>query len=281
MKVHTIVCLCIAIVAIAVVANTRCVQSTSIPPLGFVILRHVSSYKTDQYWKRCYESIRAIYAHEPILIIDDSVDRSRISKYETHNTTVVDSEYTGRGELLPYIYYFRYKISERAIFLHDSVFLTRRVPFRSSEAYQHLWNFETESSPCNPDSEAAMLASCSTHLLPLYREKGRWKGVSGPWSSSRTPHWSPCTKSATLCPLYGTSGAGQTGWRSSGSLRAFCGRSSLYHPRPSTEISTLTAPGELRLMKRLLTRIYPQSKSGHRDRPSGTSCPFSFFMWSS
>ena len=179
MSVHTIVCVCIAIVAIAVMAATRLGRTISTPPLGFVILRHVSSDKTDQYWKRCYDSIRAIYTHEPILIIDDSADRSHISLHETHNATVIDSEYTGRGELLPYIYYFRHKISERAIFLHDSVFLTKRVPFQSGVAYQHLWNFDSERFPFNPEGEAAMLASCGPQLLPLYREKSRWKGCFG------------------------------------------------------------------------------------------------------
>jgi hypothetical protein len=179
MSIRAAVCVCVAIVVIAVMSTTRHGPSISAPPLGFVILRHVSSDKTDQYWKRCYDSIRALYEHEPILIIDDSVDKSHVSPHETHNTTVIDSEYTGRGELLPYIYYFRHKISERAVFLHDSVFLTRRVPYQSALAYQHLWNFETERFAFNPESEAAMLASCDAKLLPLYADKGRWKGCFG------------------------------------------------------------------------------------------------------
>lgn len=178
MKVCTIVCACIAIVAIAVVAHTGHGLPISKPPLGFIILRHVSSQQTDQYWKLCYDSIRAIYKDEPVLIIDDSVNRSHISWHEMYNTTVVDSEYTGRGELLPYIYYLQHKISERAIILHDSVFVTRRVPFQSSVAYQHLWNFDPELS-FDPQREATMLASCNARLLPLYRDKSRWKGCFG------------------------------------------------------------------------------------------------------
>lgn len=43
--------------------------------------------------------------------------------------TVVHSEYAGRGELLPYVYYLKYRIADRVVILHDSVFLTRRVPY--------------------------------------------------------------------------------------------------------------------------------------------------------
>jgi hypothetical protein len=179
MKVRSLICICIATLAVAVFVSRPGDNAAGSPALGFIILRHVNSPKTDQYWRLCYESIRALYRDEPILIIDDSVDRSQVSPYDTHNTTVVESEYPGRGEFLPYVYYFRHKISERAIILHDSVFLTRRVPFQSSYAYQHLWNFESERFPFSPESEATMLAACGAPLLDLHREKGSWKGCFG------------------------------------------------------------------------------------------------------
>ena len=39
--------------------------------IGFIILRHVNSELTNQYWIYCYQSIRK-YPEQSILIIDDN-----------------------------------------------------------------------------------------------------------------------------------------------------------------------------------------------------------------
>ena len=144
---------------------------------GFIILRNVCSERTDRYWKLCYESIRRVYRDAPVLIIDDNSDAACMSPHATTNTTVVQSEYPGRGELLPYVYYLKYRIADRVVILHDSVFLTRRVPFDRSRPYQHLWSFE----PSHRESGAArLLAACLTgdKLVDLYNGS-RWKGCFG------------------------------------------------------------------------------------------------------
>jgi len=73
--------------------------------LGFIILRHVNSSLTNNYWIRCYDSIRHFYPENSIIIIDDNSDLQFLTEKKLDNTTVINSEYPKRGELLPYYYY--------------------------------------------------------------------------------------------------------------------------------------------------------------------------------
>ena len=43
--------------------------------------------------------------------------------------TIIQSEYIGRGELLPFVYFLKYKWFDNAIIIHDSVFIHNRIPF--------------------------------------------------------------------------------------------------------------------------------------------------------
>ena len=151
--------------------------------LGFIILRHVISELTGRYWVLCYDSIRRVYPDEPILIIDDNSDPAYIRTHATTNTTLVQSEYPKRGDLLPYLYYLTHKISDRVIILNDSAFITRAVPFCEERPYQHLWDFEHDWD--QEQDEASMVGALDTDgglpssLRALHAEKARWKGCFG------------------------------------------------------------------------------------------------------
>lgn len=51
--------------------------------LGFIILRHVLSKTTNQYWITCYHSIRKYYPENNMLIIDDNSRYEFIYYYDT------------------------------------------------------------------------------------------------------------------------------------------------------------------------------------------------------
>lgn len=114
--------------------------------IGFIILRHVNSTKTNQYWKECYRCIRYFYPSNKILIIDDNSDTNfltcdtNINTTELHNTTIIQSEYPKRGEFLPYYYYLKNKFCDTAVILHDSVFIQQPINFHVDE-YKMLWHF--------------------------------------------------------------------------------------------------------------------------------------------
>jgi len=113
--------------------------------IGFIILRHVNSSKTNEYWKECYRCIRKFYPTNKILIIDDNSDKKYLTQgidsiTELSNTTTIESEYPNRGELLPYYYYLKNKFCDIAVILHDSVFIQQYINFHVDE-YKMLWHF--------------------------------------------------------------------------------------------------------------------------------------------
>jgi hypothetical protein len=72
------------------------------------------------------------YPLKQIIIIDDNSNQEFIkSEYEYKNLTVIQSEYPQRGELLPYIYYLKYKWFQNAVIIHDSLFIHKRIPFET------------------------------------------------------------------------------------------------------------------------------------------------------
>ena len=99
---------------------------------GFIITRHVNSQETNKYWNQSVKLIKTFYPRKQIIIIDDNSNQDFIvSDYEYQNVTIIQSEYPCRGELLPFIYFLRYKWFDNAIIFHDSAFIHTRIPFEA------------------------------------------------------------------------------------------------------------------------------------------------------
>jgi hypothetical protein len=97
---------------------------------GFIITRHVNSKTTNRYWNHSVKLIRTFYPLKLIVVIDDNSNQQFVKADHLYkNLIVIQSEFPGRGELLPYYYFLKYKWFNRAVILHDSVFIHRRVPF--------------------------------------------------------------------------------------------------------------------------------------------------------
>ena len=97
---------------------------------GFIILRHVNSEKTNEYWNQSVKLIKTFYPNNQIVIIDDNSNLEYLkSDREYSDLIVIDSEYPRRGELLPFIYFLKYKWFDNAIIIHDGVFIHKRIPF--------------------------------------------------------------------------------------------------------------------------------------------------------
>ena len=111
---------------------------------GFIVLRHVISEKTNKYWNQCVKLIRLYYPNKKIVIIDDNSDNYFVkADFNYTNLEIIKSEYPARGELLPYIYYYKNKWFPKAIIIHDSVFIHKRIPFENiSLPVLPLWHFE-------------------------------------------------------------------------------------------------------------------------------------------
>lgn len=145
--------------------------------IGFILLRHVNSPQTNTYWIRCYTSIRKFYPDNPILIIDDNSNQSFLTNENLYNTTVIRSEFPGRGELLPYYYYLQHKLFDIAVILHDSVFIQKKMDF-TVEKYRILWTFEHRWDQIDDETRMIQLFHDSD-LYKFYTKKQLWKGCFG------------------------------------------------------------------------------------------------------
>ena len=97
---------------------------------GFIITRHVNSVKTNKYWNHSVKLLRTFYPLKKIVIIDDNSNYDYVnSEFEYKNLHIIQSEFHGRGELLPYYYFLKYKFFQNAIIIHDSVFFHMRINF--------------------------------------------------------------------------------------------------------------------------------------------------------
>jgi hypothetical protein len=97
---------------------------------GFIITRHVNSVMTNKYWNHSLKLIRTFYPETKIIIIDDNSNYSFVkSEFDYKNIQIIQSEFPGRGELLPYCYFLKYKFFTNAVILHDSVFFHKRINF--------------------------------------------------------------------------------------------------------------------------------------------------------
>jgi hypothetical protein len=114
---------------------------------GFIITRHVNSEQTNKYWNISVNLLRNLYPLQKIIIIDDNSNPKYVKNiFEHKNIQVIHSEFKGRGELLPYLYYLKNKFFENAIILHDSVFFHKRVNFEKLYGINvlPLWHFNAD-----------------------------------------------------------------------------------------------------------------------------------------
>lgn len=147
---------------------------------GFIVLRHVNNKSSNNYWNHCYDCIRKYYPENLILIVDDNSNYKYINARVLYKTTIINSEYPGRGELLPYYYYLRNKLFETAIIIHDSVFVNRFIDL-SVDKCKFIWEFNHKYDQI--EDETNMINSFDDReLLIFYKNKHLWKGCFGSMS---------------------------------------------------------------------------------------------------
>jgi hypothetical protein len=146
--------------------------------LGFIILRHVSSEEHNKLWIECYDCIREFYPLNKILIIDDSSNYEFVdTKKILSNTLLIQSEFPGRGELLPYYYYHQNKLFERAVILHDSVFIKHYINFGDENRF--IWSFENHWVHFYNYDKLIENLNKKEILINMFNNKQLWKGCFG------------------------------------------------------------------------------------------------------
>jgi len=144
---------------------------------GFIVLRHVNNESTNRYWIKCVNSIRKYYPENNILIIDDNSDYNFITNETLYKTTIINSEYPKRGELLPYYYYLHNKLFDVAMIIHDSVFINTYIDM-NVEKYKMLWDFEHYWDQIVDETKMINMFN-DLELTKFYKDKSLWKGCFG------------------------------------------------------------------------------------------------------
>jgi hypothetical protein len=114
---------------------------------GFIITRHVNSEQTNNYWNHSVKLINTFYPNTKIIIIDDNSNQDLVkAEFEYPNVQIIQSEFPGRGELLPYYYYIKNKFFDNAVIIHDSVFIHKKINFEKLEHFNviPLWHFDAD-----------------------------------------------------------------------------------------------------------------------------------------
>ena len=145
--------------------------------IGFIILRHVNNEITNNYWNYCYDCVRKYYPENLIIIVDDNSNYNYIIERTLYKTTIINSEYNGRGELLPYYYYLQNNLFDTAVIIHDSVFINKYIDF-SVDKYKLLWEFEHHWDLIEDETNMINLFN-DKDLLNFYENKNLWKGCFG------------------------------------------------------------------------------------------------------
>lgn len=155
--------------------------------LGFIIIRHVKSQMHDQYWKKSYKNIRNIYKDNAIIIIDDNSDNRFIDvdfQSKLENCTIVQGEYSGRGELLPYCYFLKNPQFDIAVCLHDSVFINKKIDIdlENFNTCSFIWEFEHTWDSPEKEREIMKCLKNSDELIEFHKNVQKWKGCFGAMS---------------------------------------------------------------------------------------------------
>ena len=115
--------------------------------VGFIILRYVIDKITNKMWIKCYDSIRKFYNNK-IMIIDDHSKKEYISNKKLSNCFIINSEFKGAGELLPYYYFLKYKFCERIVVLHDSMSMMKKIDFENINKFNNFTRIFSFSNKC-------------------------------------------------------------------------------------------------------------------------------------
>ena len=156
---------------------------------GFIIIRHVNSEKTNMYWNHSVKLLRTYYPYRKIVIIDDnSVQEFIKADFDYKNIEIVQSEFHGRGEILPYYYFIKNNYFDNAIIIHDSVFFHKRINFDVliNTKVIPLWFFHSDKENLENTTRIASVLTNNYVLLQNLKKdtinmmpKHNWYGCFG------------------------------------------------------------------------------------------------------
>jgi len=148
---------------------------------GFIFSRHIKNEKDAQYWYESYKSIRTFYPNIKIIIIDNNSDYNYINKeLEIINCDIIQSDFQDAGYFCCYYYFNKHKWFDKAIIIHDTIFINTFISFDDIDDIIFLWHF-TNHQCDNVFNERFLLSKLSNNynILELHNIKHLWNGCFG------------------------------------------------------------------------------------------------------
>lgn len=154
---------------------------TSVDKMGIIITRHVNSKETNFYWNHNIKCLKRLYPNLKIVIIDDNSDKQYLKEFKKYeDIKYIQSDFKGRGELLPYIYLIKHNFFQNALIIHDSVFMHVKINFlkliNENVKVLPIWHF-------NPDKEdidnRMILSSCLQNANQIYSKLNLNENILG------------------------------------------------------------------------------------------------------
>ena len=150
------------------------INNTNDTNLGFIILRNVTSKESNKYWIECYNCIRDFYPNNEIVIIDVTSNKTFVIEKNLIKTTIVNSEYSGHYDIIPYLYYLENRYFKQAVIIKDTMFFTKHFDFKQENSF--LWQFEHNWDDDKTEIELITKLDNFQPLLQTYLNKSLWKG---------------------------------------------------------------------------------------------------------
>ena len=163
--------------------NNGISENKEIPKFGFIITRHVNTISTNDVWITCIKRIKKFYPDTLIVIIDDNSNYDYITYPEglLDNCIIINSEFKGAGELLPYYYYYHNKWFEKAIYIHDSVFINGLIDISNVNNVKLIWEFPSTHvfNERQFINEYLNYLNYNDELISLFNDENKWVGCFG------------------------------------------------------------------------------------------------------
>jgi hypothetical protein len=147
--------------------------------LGFIVLRHVNSTKTNLLWVNCIKCIRKYYNNKIVIIDDNSNDYLDNLDAPLDNVEIINSEFPKRGEILPYYYLYTKRLFDRSVIIHDSIFFNKKLDFNYDKC-KFLFDFTSDEWDIDKDKIRFLIKflNNSYDLTNIYSKK-EWHGCFG------------------------------------------------------------------------------------------------------
>jgi hypothetical protein len=147
--------------------------------VGFIITRCVKKVEHNQLYKESYAAIRKHHPDLKIVIIDDNSDKNILEEIPMVNVEIIQSEFPGAGEYLPYYYLLTRKLFKKAMILQDSTFVNTQIPYENVNDYMFFYEFVKDLNIDNTGVEKIFQNTKKPGELLDFLRNRNWKGCWG------------------------------------------------------------------------------------------------------